>query len=176
MHLIFQKHSIQEIVNKTKPKIFLFTDGSVNPQSGEGVGAYLLIDKSEFSSSELEKKIKTKKFYNTSSTKLELETLLWALSEVSLKSFKTIVYTDCQNIIGLSARRDGFERKNYMTGKYKQIKNHELYKDFFKIVDILDCEFIKVKGHKKTSVKDEIDEVFTLVDRATRKTLRETVL
>jgi hypothetical protein len=44
------------------------------------------------------------------------------------------------------------------------------------MVDILDCEFIKVKGHKKTSVKDEIDEVFTLVDRATRKTLRDIVL
>ncbi len=164
-------------MNKTKPKIFLFTDGSVNPQKGEGVGAYLLIDNFEFSSSELKKKIKTKKFYNTSSTKLELETLLWALSEeVSLKNFKTVVYTDCQNIIGLSARRDGFERKNYMTGKSKQIKNHKLYKDFFKMVDILDCEFIKVKGHKKASVKDEIDEVFTLVDRATRKALREFVL
>jgi len=164
------------IIINTKAKIFLFTDGSVNPQSREGVGAYLLIDKSEFSSSELEKKIQTKRFHNTSSTKLELETLLWALGEVSLKNFETVVYTDCQNIIGLSARRDGFERKNYKTGKNKQIKNHQLYKDFFKIVDILDCEFIKVKGHKKTSMKDEIDKVFNLVDRATRKALRETIL
>jgi ribonuclease HI len=167
---------MQEIVSNTKPEIFLFTDGSVNPQREEGVGAYLLIDKSEFSSSELKQKIKIKKFYNTSSTKLELETLLWALSEVDLKNFKTIVYTDCQNIIGLPARRDGFERKNYMTSKHKQIKNHKLYKAFFKMVDILDCKFIKVKGHKKTSVKDEIDEVFTLVDRATRKALRDDVL
>ncbi len=162
-------------MNQTKPKIFLFTDASVNPQSGEGVGAYLLVENSEFSSSKLKKKIKTKRFYNTSSTKLELETLLWALGEVSLKNFKTIVYTDCQNIIGLSARRDRLEQKNYMTGKNKQIKNYTLYKEFFKMMDILECEFVKVKGHKKTSVKDEIDEVFTLVDKATRKALRENI-
>ena len=148
----------------------------MNPQSGIGFGAYLLIDKSEFSSSKLEKKIKTKKFDNTSSTKLELETLLWALDEVSLKNFKITVYTDCQNIIGLENRREGFLKKNYMTSKDKQIKNHELYKDFFKMMDILDCEFIKVKGHKKTSMKNEIDEIFTLVDKATRNALRETTL
>ena len=163
-------------MNKTKPKIFLFTDGSVNPQSGVGFGSYLLVDKSEFSSSLLEKKIKTKKFDNTSSTKLELETLLWALAEMDLKFFKIVVYTDCQNIIGLQDRREGFERKNYMNSKRRQIKNHELYKDFFKRLDILDCEFIKLKGHKKASVKNEIDEIFTLVDRATRKALRKTTI
>ena len=61
-----------------------------------------------------------------------------------------------------------------MTSKGSQIKNHELYKDFYMKVDILDCEFIKVKGHKKTSVKNEIDEIFTIVDKATRKALRNT--
>ena len=163
-------------MNKTKQQVYLFTDGSVNPQSGVGFGAYLLLEKKEFISDELEKKVKTKKFKNTSSTKLELETLLWALDEVSLKNSKIIVYTDCQNIIGLSARRDGFEKKNYMTSKAKLIKNHELYKEFFKRVDILECEFVKVKGHKKASVKNEIDEIFTLVDRASRDALRGTIL
>jgi len=163
-------------MNKTKPQIYLFTDGSVNPQSGIGFGAYLLLDKLEFFRAQLEKKINIRKFDNTSSTKLELETLLWALNDVSLENFKIVVYTDCQNIIGLKDRRDRFEKNNYMTSKGRQIKNHELYKDFFKRLDILDCEFIKVKGHKKTSVKNEIDEIFTLVDRTTRKALRKTVL
>ena len=163
-------------MNKTKQQVYLFTDGSVHPQSCVGFGAYLLLQKKEFSASLLETKIKTKQFDNTSSTKLELETLLWALDEVSLKNSKIIVYTDCQNIIGLSARRDGFEKKNYMTSKAKLIKNHELYKEFFKRVDILECEFVKVKGHKKASVKNEIDEIFTLVDRASRDALRGTIL
>jgi len=163
-------------VNTTKLKIFLFVDGSVHPQSAIGFGGYLLLNESELSSSVLEKKVKTKKFENTSSTKLELETLLWALEDTSLKNFQIVVYTDCQNIIGLQDRREGFEKKNYITSKSKKIKNHELYKEFFKMVDILDCEFIKVKGHKKTAIKNEIDEIFTLVDRATRKALRETIL
>lgn len=163
-------------MNTTKPQVYLFTDGSVNPQSGVGFGAYLLLDKVELFCAELESKIKIKKFDNTSSTKLELETLLWALNEVSLENFKIVVYTDCQNIIGLGDRRDRFEKNNYMTSKAVLIKNHELYKDFFKRLDSLDCEFIKVKGHKKASVKNVIDEIFTLVDKATRKALRKAIL
>ncbi len=93
---------------------------------------------------------------------------------MSLKNFKIIVYRDCQNIIGLNERRGRFEKNNYMTSKGSVIKNHELYKDFFKRLDPLDCEFIKVKGHKKASVKNEIDEIFTLVDRAARTALRKT--
>ena len=163
-------------MNISKPQIYLFTDGSVNPQSGIGFGAYLLLEKKEFFSSKLEKKINIKKFDNTSSTQLELETLLWALDDINLKNFKIVVYTDCQNIIGLNERRDRFEKNNYMTAKGSVIKNHELYKDFFKRLDILDCDFIKVKGHKKASVKNEIDKIFTLVDRATRTALRKTFL
>ncbi len=162
-------------MNKTKPPIYLFTDGSVNPQSEIGFGAYLLLDKLDFFS-ELEKEVKVKKFTNTSSTKLELETLLWALNDISPRNHNIVIYTDCQNIIGLNDRRDRFEKNKYITAKGKLIKNHELYKEFFKLIDNLDCEFIKVKGHKKSSIKDEIDEIFTLVDRATRNALRNSLL
>jgi len=163
-------------MNTSKPQIYLFTDGSVNPQSGIGFGGYLLSDDLNAPASELEKEIKVKNFNNTSSTKLELETLLWALNEVSANNCKIIIYTDCQNIIGLADRRERFEKNNYLTSKGKLIKNHELYKEFFKLVDILDCEFIKVKGHKKSSTKDEIDDIFTLVDKATRNALRMSLL
>ncbi|HIC13212.1 MAG TPA: ribonuclease H [Sulfurimonas sp.] len=162
-------------MNKTKPQIYLFTDGSVNPQSEIGFGAYLLLDKLDYIC-ELEKEVKVKKFTNTSSTKLELETLLWALSDISSRNHKIVIYSDCQNIIGLKDRRDRFEKNKYITGKGKLIKNHELYKEFFKLIDNLDCEFIKVKGHKKSSTKDEVDEIFTLVDRATRNALRNSLL
>jgi len=162
-------------MNKIKSIIYLFTDGSVNPQIGIGYGAYLIIDEVEFLSDKIEQSIKVKKFVNTSSTKIELETLLWALENDNLKEFKIIVYTDCQNIIGLKGRRDRFEKNNYTNTKGSQIKNHELYKDFFRKLDSLNFELIKIKGHKKASLKDEIDKIFTLVDRATRKALREDI-
>jgi len=53
-----------------KHQVYLFTDGSVHPQSGVGFGAYLLIDRLSFSDSELETKIVIQEFSNTSSTKL----------------------------------------------------------------------------------------------------------
>ena len=119
-------------MNKAKIPIYLFTDGSVNPQSGVGFGAYLVLDKLDCFYPELNEQIQIKKFKNTSSTKLELETLLWALNNESLEDFKVVVYTDCQNIIGLKDRREGFEKNNYLTSKGKEIKNHELYKSFYK--------------------------------------------
>lgn len=160
-------------MKQIKQKIFLFTDGSVNPQSGVGVGAYLFVEELELTSLELQKKIKTKKFYDTSSTSLELETLLWALNQEGLKKFKIIIFTDCQNIITLEDRREKLEKKDYHNARMKKIKNHLLYKSFFARMDSLDCELVKLKGHKKESKKSEIDKIFTLVDKASRRALRE---
>ncbi|MDZ7819961.1 MAG: hypothetical protein U5K55_15720 [Aliarcobacter sp.] len=53
------------------------------------------------------------------------------------------------------------------------MNNHELYKEFFELLEKYNCEFIKVKGHKKNSLKDEIDNIFNLVDKASRNALRE---
>ncbi len=53
-------------MNIPKSQIYLFTDGSVNPQSRVGFGAYLFLEKKEFCCGELENKIKIKKFDNTS--------------------------------------------------------------------------------------------------------------
>jgi hypothetical protein len=56
------------------------------------------------------------------------------------------------------------------------INNQELYKEFFEKIDKLNIIFIKVKGHKKNSLKDEIDNIFNLVDKASRNALRENML
>ncbi len=153
--------------------IYLFTDASVNPQKNIGFGAYFTLYEEELSLNTIKPKINTKKFLDTSSTKLELETLLWALQDEVLQNYHIVIYTDCQNILGLESRRVGFEKNAYYTGKNKLIKNHELYKDFYVIVDKLSCEFIKVKGHKAQNQKDGIDKLFTLVDKASRNALRE---
>ena len=144
----------------------LFTDGSVNPQKKLGFGAYLTVSDDGKTSD-----VKLKKFHQTSSTQLEVETLLWALEDISVESTLTI-YTDCQNILGLASRREGFEKNDYHTKTGKLLKHAELYKKFFVVTDRVDCEFVKVKGHKKSHLKDEIDRLFTLVDKASRDALR----
>ena len=157
-------------------KIKLFTDSSVNPQEKIGFGAFLFLDEKNISLEEMKKNIKIKRFENTSSTKLELQTFLWALDEINDKNIIIEVYTDCQNIIGLQDRREKLEKNNFYSSSGKLMNNHQLYKDFFEKTDELNLTFIKVKGHKKNSLKDEIDTIFNLVDKASRNALRENIL
>lgn len=152
--------------------IKLFCDGSVNPQKKIGYGAYFVYADIETIESAKEK-IQTKKFIDTSSTKLELEVLLWALADIELSGKEIFIYTDCQNILGLENRREKLELNDYKSSKGKLLNNHELYKQFYKKVDTLNCEFIKVKGHKPSKQKDLIDDLFTLVDKGSRNALRE---
>lgn len=157
-------------------KIKLFCDGSCNPQEKIGYGAYILIGDDNFDLISLKSRSIFKKFENTSSSKLEIETLLWALNDIDIKDCIIEVYTDCQNIIGLENRREKLEKNNFQTSSGKLIGNYELYKEFFEKLDKLNLSFIKVKGHKKTSLKDELDAIFNLVDKASRKALRENML
>jgi len=146
----------------------LFCDGSVNPQKKIGFGAYFIYDESLKTQD-----IKTIKFENTSSTKLELEVLIWALCDKRILNKNINIYTDCQNILGLANRREKLERNFYKSSTGKEIKNKELYKVFFELCDKFNCKFIKVKGHKPSNEKDDIDKLFNLVDKASRKALRE---
>ena len=154
-------------------KIKIFCDGSVNPQKKIGYGAYLLIEDDKINIKVLKEKIVLKKFEDTSSTKLEMETFLWAINDLELSNAIIEIYTDCQNIIGLENRRNKLEKNDYISGKGKLMNNHDLYKRFYEFVDKKNLVFIKVKGHKKNSLKDEIDNIFNLVDKASRNALRE---
>lgn len=179
-------------------KLLLFTDGSVNTKTKVGFGAYLAvyehenlkssssgfaipkdidmdfksIESSTFGFGNL-KELKVKRFEQTSSTKLEIQTLLWALHEIKESNNKISVYTDSQNIISLLSRREKLEKNNFCSASGNVLNNSELYQEFYKLIDTINCEFIKVAGHLKSNEKDYIDQLFTLVDRASRKALRE---
>lgn len=153
-------------------ELFLFADGSVNTKLNFGYGAFLAVSDTEKPAGDREQLVRLKRFEDTSSTKLELQTLLWALSELIEFEGKIIFYTDSQNILGLPGRRERLEKNNYYSKQNQKITNWELYQQFFRLIDELDCEFIKIKGHKRTAVKDNIDKLFTLVDRASRNAVR----
>ncbi|MDN5104397.1 ribonuclease H [Aliarcobacter butzleri] len=154
-------------------KIKLFVDSSVNPQAKVGFGAFLEVF-DDLSIDDLKKNIKIKRFDDTSSTKLELQSLLWSLDGIEiLTDIKIEVYTDCQNIVGLQNRKEKLEANDYKSSTGKTINNYELYKLFFKKIEKLDIDFIKIKGHKRNSLKDELDTIFNLVDKASRSALRK---
>ena len=150
----------------------LFTDGSVNTQSKNGYGAYLAVSEDGLSLDSLRERVKVKRFEQTSSTKLELQTLLWALGDIQVLEGKVVVYTDSQNIMGLPGRRERFEQNSYRSKKGRLLNNYELYQEFYRLTGQLKCRFVKVRGHQVSKQKDEIDRLFTLVDRASRNALR----
>jgi ribonuclease HI len=151
----------------------LLTDGSVNTQSKIGYGAYLAVSEGGLSLDLLRERVKVKRFEHTSSTKLELQTLLWALGDIQALESKVVVYTDSQNIMGLPGRRERFEQNGYRSKKNRPLNNYELYQEFYRMIDQLNCKFVKVRGHQVSKQKDDIDRIFTLVDRASRNALRE---
>ena len=154
----------------------IFIDGSVNNQLKIGYGAYLVVSELGAAIELLKDTVRVKRFEHTNSTKLELQTLLWALSEtIALDSGSDMVltvYTDSQNIIGLPGRRTRLEESNYFSSKNKQLNNYELYQEFYRLNSSLTCEFVKVIGHKPSGNKGKIDKLFGLVDQASRRALR----
>jgi ribonuclease HI len=153
-------------------ELMLFTDGSVNTQSNIGYGAYLAVTERGLSLNSVRTSVKVRRFEHTSSTKLELQTLLWALNDIQVLGRKVILYTDSQNILGLQGRRERFEQNDYRSKKNNRFSNYELYQEFYRMIDHLDYELVKVRGHQISNQKDDIDKLFTLVDRAARKALR----
>ena len=147
-------------------------DGSVDTQSKIGYGAYLSVSEHGLSLDSLRECMKVRRFEHTSSTKLELQTLLWALKDIQTLESKVTVYTDSQNIMGLPVRRERFEQNSYRSKKGRLLNNYELYQEFYRMTGQLKCRFVKVRGHQVSSQKDDIDRLFTLVDRASRNALR----
>ena len=154
-------------------ELMLFTDGSVNTLSNIGYGAYLAVSERGLSLNSVRTSVKVWRFEHTSSTKLELQTLIWALNDIQALGRKVILYTDSQNILGLQGRRERFEQNDYRSKKNNRLRNYELYQEFYRMIDHLDCELVKVRGHQVSNQKDDIGKLFTLVDRAARKALRE---
>ena len=139
----------------------LFADGSVNTQSRIGYGAYLAVSECGLSLDSLRTRVKVRRFEHTSSTKLELQTLLWALNDIQVLGRKVIVYTDSQNILGLQGRRDRFEQNDYRSKKNKRLNNYELYQEFYRMIDQLDCKLVKVRGHQVSNQKDDVEAFYT---------------
>ncbi len=148
-------------------KLLLFTDGSVNTKLRVGYGAYLTLSEGQ---DPRNAHIKLKQFVDTSSTKLELQTLLWALSEISAS--EVISYTDSQNIVGLNSRRKRMEENHYYAKNGKLLNNHELYKQFYQLTDNFNITFTQIRGHTPSNRKSHLDRIFSLVDRASRNALR----
>jgi ribonuclease HI len=162
----------------------LFTDVSLNPQHKYGLGACLLVPSKYLETApqdirreEISAQLQLKMFTETSSTRLEVQTLLWALenyrAEFNGSDLGSLwVYTDSQCIVGLQGRRAGLEANNFLSRRSKRpLKNTLLYRAFYAAYDELGFELIKVAGHSRSCSHDTVQRIFSYVDKEVRKTL-----
>jgi ribonuclease HI len=162
----------------------LFTDVSLNPQRKLGIGAYLLVSTAfleimphDIERGEISARLRFKRFSKTSSTKLEVQTVLWALKNFrgefnSSDPGSLQVYTDSQCVAGLLARRAGLEANDFIAGRSgRPLTNASLYRAFYAAYDEIGFELIKVAGHSRAGSHDTVQRIFSYVDKEVRRAL-----
>ncbi|MRR05544.1 MAG: ribonuclease H [Deltaproteobacteria bacterium] len=162
----------------------LFTDVSSNPQRKCGVGACLLLPAScleylpqEINRTEISAHLRFKRFADTSSTKLEVQTVLWALENYQSQCCGSDpgnlqVFTDSQCVTGLPGRRAGLEASQFLSRRSGQLlKNAPLYQAFFAAHDSLRFQLVKVAGHTRACSRNTVQQIFSCVDMEVRKAL-----
>jgi predicted GIY-YIG superfamily endonuclease/ribonuclease HI len=159
----------------------LFTDVSVSPGLKLGIGAYVMVPASfpEASSgaigrSEIIARIKVRRFEGTSSTRLELQTVLWALEENRQGPHGSLtIYSDSQCVSGLLKRKPRLLAGGFLSKKTnRQLGNASLYRTFYELHDALGFQVVKVAGHSASRVHDTTHRIFSFVDKEARKALK----
>jgi ribonuclease HI len=162
----------------------LFTDVSLNPQRKLGIGGYLLVP-APFLETEphfiepcdVSARLEIRRFGETSSTTLEVQTVLWALEHSREKLTGPIggnlrIYTDSQCVAGLLGRRSGLERNNFIAKRSgRSLSNAPLYRAFYAAHDQLGFQVVKVTGHSRSCSHDTVQRVFSYVDQEVRRAL-----
>ena len=162
----------------------LFTDVSVSPQRKLGIGGYLLVplpflerEPYDIEQGEVAAMIKLKRFDDTSSTKLEVQTVLWALEHsrqelTSSAAGSLQIYTDSQCVAGLLRRRAVLEISDFIAKRSgRPLANAALYREFYAAYGQAEFQVIKVSGHSSAGSHDVVHRIFSYVDREVRKAL-----
>jgi len=164
-----------------KEHFALFTDVSANPGLKLGVGAYVIVPASFLETSDgvierskITRRLKVRRFESTSSTRLELQTVLWALEENRRGPCGGLtIYSDSQCVSGLLNRKARLISEGFLSKRTnRQLGNASLYRAFYEIHDERGFDIMKVAGHTSSRVKDSAHRIFSFVDKEARKALK----
>lgn len=163
----------------------LFTDVSSNPGLKVGVGGYLVVPGSfintpleQIKISELEEMVVLRRFEDTSSSKLEVQTVLWALEEYCIEPTisaerKLHIFSDSQCVAGLLLRRARLEGCGFQSkGSTGVLKNAVLYGKYYELYDRLRFDVTKVPGHTRSGSRNSVQRIFSFIDKKVRKALK----
>ena len=170
-----------DVVKALVEDFVLFTDVSVSPGLKLGVGAYVMLPASFLVSSsgvigspEITGRLKVRRFEGTSSTRLELQTVLWALAENRQGPHGSLtIYSDSQCVSGLLKRKPRLLAGDFLSKKTnRQLGNASLYRTYFEFHDELGFQVVKVDGHSGSRIRNSADRIFSFVDKEARKALK----
>lgn len=168
-------------------KIFVFCDASIAIKDKIALGAFLILDESFeknsfafFSTQEksLQDKIQYIRFETHKSTLAEIKTFLHIMKKLKpLENKKVLFFTDCQTLTDLyGERRQKLLDRDFKKTNGTPLPHGETYRELINFFQNYDIRLQKVKGHKPKKEKDnKIDQLFSLVDSASRKKLRTAV-
>ena len=143
----------------------IFVDSSVDHKKNKSVGCWVAVYDLERDLDDIAENIQHIFLQSNSSTSAELETIKHILSNVTSNGKHQInLYTDCSRLVKL------YENKSFK----KNNKNADIYKELLDLFDELNVKVIKLKGHLKKELQiDKKQQIFSLVDKRSRKMMRE---
>jgi len=159
----------------------LFTDVSASPGLKLGVGVYVMIPASFLKVSsgvigraEISGRLKVRRFEGTSSTRLELQTVLWALTENRQGPRECLtIYSDSQCVSGLLKRKPRLLAERFLSKRTnRELGNATLYRTFYEFHNALGFQVVRVDGHPGSRVHDTAHRIFSFVDKEARKALK----
>lgn len=158
--------------------MFLFCDASFDKNSHHGVSAILVLTDNGLTDETTHAAlVQTRVAQSKSIAELELATVLWGFEELAKATVvgaAVTLFTDHQTISELAERRPRLEAAQFKSGRTgKLLSNAELYRAFFKVCDRWKPEIVWIKGHNPEAKKSAVQKIFSHVDRAARRRLRE---
>ncbi len=161
-------------------QLILFADGSVNPQLRVGVGVYFIASQALVESEPdriapegVADGARSKVFESTPSTRLEIQTLNWALGDLEDRVSELSIYTDSQCAVGLPERRERLAKNEFKSEKGRELNNADVYREFFSCLDQRDASLIKIEGHSDFRYQNSVQRIFHYVDREARRLLKK---
>lgn len=160
--------------------LLLFTDGSVDPARGLGVGVALGVPESwldrdprSFDAGQIASRCAFRRFEATSSTQLEIDCAIWALTEQAPASTDLVLLTDSQCVAGLLGRRARLENTGFVSGRSGgELRHAERFREFFHLHDRRPFRIMKLAGHTDFRYQNAAHRIFHFVDREARRQLK----
>jgi ribonuclease HI len=160
--------------------INIFVDGSYNQDNKVGVIGFLILNENESFQPDGKQILEVSTVFERNNTRVELRACIAAMEFVLVQSKNqqpeqnhVHLYTDCQTVVNLPARRQRLIRASFLSQRSKRpLHNADLYQEFYFHYDRLLPEIHWVRGHTTSSNRNHVQRQFRHIDKLVRKQLR----